>query len=91
MITLDETIKSIIASDLYSGSSVDIETATKYTLNDYEDSLVTTLHTLKSLPIDSSSVIKTIEHISTLIDSNYEDVMDGIATHIHLLRLEKIL
>ena len=91
MITLEEVIKSIIDSDLYWDTSIDTNTAVEYTLGDYEDSLSTTLHTLKSLPIDTSTTIKTIEEIFLVLDRQYDKVVEGITDHINLLKLEKIL
>ena len=91
MVTLKEVIKSAIDSDLYRDTSVDINTAADYTLSDYEDSLSTALHTLKSLPIDTSTTIQTIEEILLVLDRQYDRVLDGITDHINLLKLEKIL
>lgn len=91
MITLDEVIKSVIDSDLYRDTSVDINTAVEYTLDDYEISLSTTLHTLKSLPIDTSTTIQTIEDIFLILDRQYDKVFDGVSNYINLFKLGKIL
>ena len=91
MVTLKEVIKSAIDSDLYQDTSVDINTAADYTLSDYEDSLSTALHTLKSLPIDTSTTIQTIEEIFLVLDRQHDKVVEGVSNHIILLKLEKIL
>ena len=91
MITLEEVIKSAIVSDLYRDTSEDTNTAAEYTIDDYGDSLSTTLHTLKALPIDTSTAIKTIEEIFLVLDRQYDKVVEGITDHINLLKLEKIL
>lgn len=91
MITLEEVIKSVLDSDLYWDTSIDTNTAVEYTLGDYEDSLSTTLHTLKALPIDTSTTIQTIEEIFLVLDRQYDKVVEGITDHINLLKLEKIL
>lgn len=91
MITLEEVIKSAIDSDLYWDTSVDTNTAVEYTLGDYEDSLSSTLHTLKTLPIDTSTTIQTIEEIYLVLARQYDKVVDGVSNHINLLKLGKIL
>ena len=91
MVTVEDVIKSILVSDLYGDSSVDTNTAVHYTLDDYEVSLSTTLHTLKSLPTDTSTTIKTIEEIFLVLDRQYDKVFDGVYDHINLIKLEKIL
>lgn len=91
MVTLEEVIKSIIASDLYWDNSVDTKTTVDYMIGDYENSLSTTLHTLNSLPTDTSTIIQTIEEIFLVLDRQYDKVVEGITDHINLLKLEKIL
>lgn len=91
MITLEEVIKSAIDSDLYRDTDIDTNTAVHYTLDDYEVSLSTTLHTLKALPIDTSTTIQTIEEIFLVLDRQYDKVFDGVYDHINLLKLGKIL
>lgn len=91
MITLEEVIKMIIDTSLYWDTNTEIGTAVDYTLNDYEDSLSTTLHTLKSLPIDTSTTIQTIVDIFLVLDRQYDKVIEGVSNHINLLKLGKIL
>lgn len=91
MVTVEEVIKSIIASEHYWGDSVDTKTAVDYTLNDYEDSLSITLHTLKALPIENATTIKTIEEIFLVLDRQYDKVVEGVTNHINLIKLGKIL
>ena len=91
MITLEEVIKSAIDSDLCWDINLDTKLAVEYTVNDYEGSLSTTLHTLKALPIDTSTTIQTIEEIFLVLDRQYDKVLEGVSDHINLLKLGKIL
>ena len=91
MATLEEVIKSIIECDFYWDTTTDTDTAARYMVSDYEDSLSTTLYTLKSLPLDTSITIQTIEKIFLVLDGQHDKVIDGVSNHINLLKLEKIL
>ena len=91
MITVEEVIKSVSKSEYYWGDTVDTKTAVDYTMNDYEDSLSITLHTLKSLPTGDPTTLKTIEEIFLVLDRQYDKVVEGVTNHINLIKLEKIL
>lgn len=91
MITLEEVIKMIIDTFLYWDTNTVIDTAVKYTLNDFENDLSTTLNTLKAMPTEYPDAIQNIKDIFLLLHVNDETITEELTNHILLVKIGKIL
>ena len=91
MVTLEQTIKYIIDSNLYHDLSVDTATSVTYTVQDAEIDLATTQHVLKTLPVDTYLNVQAIESMFTHLNDNHELICIALTEHINLIKLEKIL
>ena len=91
MITLEETIKYIIDTNLYHDEKVDTQTAVDYTIQDAEIDLGTAKNVLGNLPTDHNYAIQIIDNMFILMQDNHQLVVEAISNHINLLKLGKIL
>ena len=91
MITLSQTIKYIIDTNLYHDEKVDTQTAVDYTIQDAEIELGTTKHVLTELPTNHNYAISVIDSMFIHMHDNNQLIEEAISNHINLLKLGKIL
>ena len=91
MITLEETIKYIIDTNLYHDTNMDTQTAVAYTIQDAEIELGTTKHVLTELPTNHNYAISVIDSMFIHMLDNNQQIEEAISNHINLIKLGKIL
>ena len=91
MVTLSQSIKYIIDTNLYHDEKVDTQTAVNYTIQDAEIDLGTAKQVLGNLPTDHNSVIQVIDSMFIHIHDNNQLIEEAISDHINLIKLGKIL
>ena len=91
MITLEETIKYIIDTNLYHDEKVDTQTAVAYTIQDVEIDLGTAKNVLGNLPTNHNYGISVIDSMFIHMLDNNQQIEEAIANHINLIKLGKIL
>lgn len=91
MITLEETIKYIIDTNLYHDGKVDTQTAVDYTIQDAEIDLGSAKHVLTGLPTNHNYAISVIDSMFIHMLDNNQQIEEAIANHISLTKLGKIL
>lgn len=90
MVTLSQTIKYIIDTNLYQGLA-DTESAVDFTIQDAENDLGTAKHVLSNLPTNHNYAIQVIDSMFIHMHDSNQLIEEAISNHINLLKLEKIL
>lgn len=91
MITLSQTIKYIIDTNLYHDEKVDTQTAVEYTIQDAEIDLGTAKNVLDNLPTNHNYAIQVIDSMFIHMCDSNQLIEEAIANHINRTKLEKIL
>lgn len=90
-ITAREIVKSIKESNIYIGSSEEIEQTVKYVITDFVVKLESSLDLLKSLPSDNTKSITHLRDIQYMTTYEREAITQELYDYISLLKLHKIL
>ena len=91
MVTLEETIKYIIDTNLYHDEKVDTQTAVEYTIQDAEIDLGTAKNVLGKLPTDTYLNVQAIDEMFIHMHDSNQLIEEAISNHINLTKLGKIL
>ena len=91
MITLSQTIKYIIDTNLYHDEKVDTQTAVEYTIQDAEIDLGTAKNVLGNLPTNHNYAIQVIDSMFIHMQDNNQLIEEAISNHINLNKLRKII
>lgn len=91
MVTLTQTIKYIIDTNLYYDEKADTQTAVSYTIQDAEVDLSTAKHVLSNLPTNHNYAIHVIDSMFKHMHDSEQLIEEEISNHINLTKLGEIL
>lgn len=92
MITVEDVVQSIIKSDLYWNSKATVGSIVEISINDYENTLDTSLHLLKSFSKEvTTPSIDIIEDISYMLLEYDIEIREELSNHVKLNKLKEIL